>query len=213
MSTRERTALVAEQDRFEHALGDRSTIDSDERLRCAGRIAVNEPCQHLLAGTRFTSDQDRAIAGSDTSRQLSKTSRALGHRNHLVGRLAPCRAVDRRERLTLVVPFLPHFRFVCTAVQWNCLQGSNFRSTRARTAWNGRFLCSASHPERLMSVRIEARRDRLRQSSDAAVSLSIWNLRNFSTSVVRRSLSKRAACATVPPARLSACWMRSRSIV
>src|SRR5690606_27851707 len=44
-----------------------------------------------------------------------------------------------------------------------------------------------------------------RQTSVAAVSFSIWNLRSFSTSVVRRSLSRRAAWATVPPARFSAC--------
>ena len=44
-----------------------------------------------------------------------------------------------------------------------------------------------------------------RQTSDAAASLSISNLRSFSTSVVRRSFSNRAACATVPPARFSAC--------
>ncbi len=39
------------------------------------------------------------------------------------------------------------------------------------------------------------------------------SLRSFSTSVVRRRFSRRAACATVPRERCSACSMRLRSIV
>jgi len=58
-------------------------IDGNERLFGARRVAVNKTRQHFFTGTGFATDQHRAIAGGDTTRQLNHASRYFGARNQV----------------------------------------------------------------------------------------------------------------------------------
>ncbi len=68
----EGAALVPEQHGFEHVLGDRGAVDCDERLAMPRRAAMNESCEHFLAGAGLADDQHGAVAGSDTPRKVGK---------------------------------------------------------------------------------------------------------------------------------------------
>ena len=61
---RERAALVAEDLALKQPIRNRSTVKRDERCARARAEVVNGPRHQLLAGTRFTPDEHRGLAGS-----------------------------------------------------------------------------------------------------------------------------------------------------
>jgi hypothetical protein len=71
----ERAALVTEQHGLEHVLRDGGAVHRDERLVGARAGAMDEAREYLLAGTRFSDDQHRAIAAGHASRQVDDQAR------------------------------------------------------------------------------------------------------------------------------------------
>ena len=53
--------FIAEELRFDQVLGDSAAVDRHEAAGCAAAAAVDEPGDHLLAGTRFAGQQHRRV--------------------------------------------------------------------------------------------------------------------------------------------------------
>jgi hypothetical protein len=73
---------VTEQRGLEHVVGDRRTVDRDERLAGAMRLLVDVARQHFLAGTGLAGNQHGGVAARDPRRQLQqlRTGRLEGDR-------------------------------------------------------------------------------------------------------------------------------------
>jgi hypothetical protein len=63
---------VTEQRGLEHVVGDRRTVDRDERLAGAMRLLVDVARQHFLAGTGLAGNQHRGVAARDPRRQFEQ---------------------------------------------------------------------------------------------------------------------------------------------
>ncbi|MNR17001.1 hypothetical protein D3C85_1336370 [compost metagenome] len=54
---------MAEQGRLQQVVGNRRTVDGDERRRAAPRVAMDEAGQHLLAGATGAANQHTGVTG------------------------------------------------------------------------------------------------------------------------------------------------------
>ncbi|MCY1351773.1 hypothetical protein D9M69_380490 [compost metagenome] len=110
--TGEGALLVAEQGSLEHVVGNRRTVDGDERIIGARRLLVNVARQHFLAGAGLAGDQHGGIAARHPCRQFEQlpASRFVRHRTVAVDRQAALRVTRHQlqqhlglERLDQVI--------------------------------------------------------------------------------------------------------------
>ena len=69
------TLLVTKENRLQHVLGNRRTVQRHEGPFAAFGAFVNRPGQDFLAGARFTADQHRGVGQGDP----------LGEVQHVLG--------------------------------------------------------------------------------------------------------------------------------
>ena len=109
LSTCEGMLFVAEQDRLQKIFRNRRTVQRDERLVGAGRVAVQIARYHLLAGAGFAGQQHGGIGVGDAPRhgQQLQGARVLRNRVAVVrGTQMPGNAgnqIARPKRLRQVV--------------------------------------------------------------------------------------------------------------
>ena len=160
---------------------------------------MDEARQHFLAGAGLADDQHRAVARGDAPRELDRDAASSARKPPARPRRARALAVPRRACSMRRLSHSTSHARMCRRVGWR-LQ----KACRAQTGGTKREGVTIGGSE----------------SAAASVNLpasppSIPSLRSFSTSVVRRRLSRRAACATVPlgaraPARSSVARSTSR---
>ncbi|MNF73849.1 hypothetical protein D3C84_558640 [compost metagenome] len=66
---------VAEQDGFQHAIGDGRAVDGHEGPLCPAGVDVDILCQHLFTGAGFPGDKHGGIRMSHSLGQHQQTAR------------------------------------------------------------------------------------------------------------------------------------------
>ena len=79
--------FMAEQFGLDQMLGDRPTVDGDERLLAALRLTVQGACHQFLAGAALTTDQHGRFGGRQFAQQLAQLTDRPAFAEQLVGRL------------------------------------------------------------------------------------------------------------------------------